>query len=63
LLTWVRDEARKLGFTVVIGKSNNKGNGRKQFVTLICERGGSYTMFKKLSMHKIVGSVKCNCPF
>jgi len=63
LLEWVREKARKLGFSTVIGKSDNGGNGRSAFVTLICERGGSYTEYKKRSWRKIAGSVKCECPF
>ena len=49
LLEWVREKARKLGFSTVIGKSDNGGNGRSAFVTLICERGGSYTEYKRES--------------
>jgi len=40
LLEWVREKTRKLGVSTVIGKSDNGGNGRSAFVTLICERGG-----------------------
>ncbi|XP_024640748.1 protein FAR1-RELATED SEQUENCE 5-like [Medicago truncatula] len=53
LLKWVGEKARKLGFSTVIGK----------FVTLICERGGSYTEYKRKSRCEIAGSVKCECPF
>jgi len=63
LLEWVREKARKLGFCTVIGKSDNGGNGRSAFVTLICERGGSYTEYKRKTQRKIAGSVKCECPF
>ncbi|AES74180.1 FAR1 DNA-binding domain protein [Medicago truncatula] len=63
LLEWVREKARKLGFYIVIGKSDNGGNGRNTFVTLICERGGSYTKYKRKSRREIAGSVKCKCPF
>ena len=62
-LEWVRAKARKLGFSTVIGKSDNGGNGRSAFVTLIYERGGSYTEYKRKSRREIVGSVKCECPF
>jgi len=63
LLEWVWEESRKLGFTTVIGKSDKGGNGRSVFVTVICERWGSYTEYKKLTWRKIVGSVKCECLF
>jgi len=43
LLEWVREKVRKLDFSMVIGKFDNSGNGRSAFVTLMCERGGSYT--------------------
>jgi len=60
-LEWVREEARKLGFSTVIGKSDKGGNGRSAFVTMICERWGSYTEYKKLTQYKIFDSVKCEC--
>ena len=63
LLEWVREKARKLGFSTVIGKSDNSGNRRSAFVTLICERGGSYTEYKRKSRREIAGLVKCECPF
>jgi len=58
-LEWVREEASKLGFSTVIGKSNKGGNGRSEFVNVICERGGSYVEYKKLTRRKISGSIKC----
>ena len=63
LLEWVREKPRKLGFSTVIGKSDNGGNGRRAFVALICERGGSYIEYKRKSRCEIVGSVKCECLF
>jgi len=59
LLGWVREEARKVGFTIVICESDNGGNGRNAFVTLICQRRSPYTEYKKLSKRKITGLVKC----
>jgi len=44
-------------------KSDNGGNGRNTFVTLICERGGSYTEYKRKSRREIDGLVKCECLF
>ena len=63
MLEWVREKVRKLGFSTVIGKSDNGRNGRSTFVTLICERGGSYTEYKRKSRREIAGSVKCKCLF
>jgi len=63
LLEWVREKDRKLGFSTIIGKSDNGGNGRSAFVTLIYEREGSYTEYKRKSRRKIAGSVKCECLF
>lgn len=53
----------KVGFSIVIGKSNKGGYGRNSFVTVIYERGGSYIRYKKLSRRKISGLVKCEYPF
>jgi len=63
LLEWVREKARKLDFSTVIGKFDNGGNGRNAFVTLICEREGPYTEYKRMTRREIAGSVKCECPF
>jgi len=63
LLEWVREKARKLGFSTVIGKFDNGGNGRSAFVTLICERGGTYAEYKRKSQREIAGSAKCECLF
>jgi hypothetical protein len=43
LLEWVREEARKLGFSIVIGKSDKGCNRRNAFVIVICEKEGSCT--------------------
>jgi len=54
----------KLRFSTVIGKSNKGRNGINAFFSItICEQGGSYTKYKKLLMHKISGSVNCECLF
>jgi hypothetical protein len=62
-IKWFREEARKLGFSTVIGKFDKAGNRKGAFVTVICERRGSYTEYKKLTQCEISGSVKCECPF
>ena len=61
MLEWVREKARKLGFTTIIGKSEKGGSGRSAFLTVICEIGGSYTEYKWLTRRKIAGSVKYEC--
>ena len=63
MLEWVREKAKKLGFTIVIGKSDNGNNGRSAFVIVIWERGGLYKEYKRKTRRKIVGSVKCECRF
>ena len=63
MLTWVQDKARKLWSTLAISKSDNGRNGEKQFVTLKCERGCSYTEYKKLTKRKILASMNCDCLF
>lgn len=44
-----------------IWRSDGGGNDRKTFVMVRCERGDSYTAYKKLWKRKVVGSVKCAC--
>jgi len=61
LLEWVREKARMLGFST--GKSDNGGNGRSAFVTLICERGGSYTEYKRKSRRELAGSLNASVRF
>lgn len=53
----------KLGFSTIIGKSDKGLNGRNAFLITTCEQGGSYTEYKKLLMHKIYGSMKCEYLF
>jgi hypothetical protein len=64
LLKWVRGEAVKLGFTIIISKSDNGSDKRKQTLVLGCERGGVYRESKKkLKGQDIIRSIKCECPF
>ncbi|MCH87527.1 protein FAR1-RELATED SEQUENCE 5-like, partial [Trifolium medium] len=63
LINWVRSEAAKVGFTVVIEKSDNGSGRRKQFFILGCERGGTYKVGKKRLTKEDTGSRKCQCPF
>ncbi|XP_058765474.1 uncharacterized protein LOC131638966 [Vicia villosa] len=62
-LDWVRNEASKLGFRIVILRSDNGNSRRKAFVVLNCERGGSYVQSNWVLKHEDTGSRKCGCPF
>src|SRR4051812_4757463 len=63
LIDWVRNEASKLGFGIVILRSDNGNSWRKAFVVLNCERGGSYVQSNRVLKHEDTGSRKCGCPF
>ncbi|XP_058774718.1 uncharacterized protein LOC131648990 [Vicia villosa] len=63
LLDWVRNEASKLGFGIVILRSGNGSSRRKDFVVLNCERGGKYVRTNRVLKHDDTGSRKCACPF
>lgn len=63
MFQWIRTEASKLGFDVVIGRPNN-GTGRKlAFVTLRCARSGKYTTLIWKLKRDDIDSRKCDCPF
>jgi hypothetical protein len=40
LIDWCKSEAAKVGFTIVIEKSDNGNNKGKSYFVLVCERGG-----------------------
>jgi hypothetical protein len=40
MIDWCKREAAKVGFTIVIEKSNNGADRRKKYFVLDCERGG-----------------------
>src|SRR3954466_6850661 len=63
LIEWVRNEASKLGFGIVILRSDNGNSRRKVFVVLNCERGGSYVQSNRVLKHDDTESRKCGCPF
>src|SRR3954467_13809981 len=52
LLDWVRKEANKNGFAIVILRSDNENSRRKAFVVLNCERGGSYVQSNRVLKHE-----------
>src|SRR3954468_7731506 len=63
LIDWVQNEASKLGFGIVILRSDNGNSRRKAFVVLNCERGGSYAQSNRVLKHENTGSRKWGCPF
>ncbi|XP_058779475.1 uncharacterized protein LOC131653367 [Vicia villosa] len=63
MLHWIRTEAMKLGFCIVIGGSDNNTARRNVFVTLTCERSGKYICRIQKLKHDDTGSRKCECPF
>src|SRR3954469_23639805 len=63
LIDWVQNEASKVGFRIVILRSDNENSRRKAFVVLNSEQGGSYAQSNRVLKHEDTGSRKCGCPF
>ena len=65
ILKWAREIGFKLGFDIVITRSDTftGERGRTTFVLLGCERGGKYRSHKKDVAAKSIGTRKCGCPF
>lgn len=63
LLRWVRDVAARLRFAIVIERSDNGSDRRKQQLVLGCERGGVYKRTSKKVKFEETGTRKCQCPF
>ncbi|XP_058776948.1 uncharacterized protein LOC131651297 [Vicia villosa] len=63
LLEWNRIEASKLGFGIVIARSDNGTSRRQAFIVMTCERGGKYVPKIQKFKHDDTGSRKCLCPF
>ncbi|XP_058726909.1 uncharacterized protein LOC131598310 [Vicia villosa] len=63
LLQWIRNEASKLGFSIVIARSDNGTSRRQTFVVMGCERGGKYVPTNQKLKHDDTRSRKCACPF
>src|SRR3954462_4609435 len=61
LIDWVRNKASKVGFGIVILRSDNGNSRRKAFVVLNCERGGSHAQSNWVLKHEDTGSRKCGC--
>ncbi|XP_058776980.1 uncharacterized protein LOC131651332 [Vicia villosa] len=63
MLHWIRTETMKLGFGVVIGRSDNGTSRRNVSMTLTCERNEKYICRIQKLKHDDNGSRKCKCPF
>ncbi|PNY01956.1 FAR1 DNA-binding domain protein [Trifolium pratense] len=63
LIGWARAIAVKLKFAIVIGKSDNDNDIRKQYFRLDCERGGRYVSTNKKLKFDQTSTRKCGCPF
>lgn len=63
MLQWIYTEVAKLGFCIVIARSNNSSYRSSAFVTLRCKISGKYTtLIHKLKRYDS-SSRKCECPF
>lgn len=56
-------EAGKLGFGIVIVRCDNGSDRRQVFVTMRCERSGTYQPQIRKLKQDVTGSKKCDCPF
>ena len=63
MLQWIRTEASKWEFGVVIRRSDNGSDRRCAFVTMRCERSGKYKPPLLNFKRDDTGSRKCECPF
>jgi len=59
LLNWVRHQANRAGFAIVIQRSSLIN----PMLQLVCERSGDHKVPKKRSKHETTGSRKCGCMF
>lgn len=62
MLQWIHTKAGKLGFDIVIKRSDNGYDRRHTFLTLSCERSGKYTNPIWKLKQDGTGSRKCECP-
>ncbi|XP_058776039.1 uncharacterized protein LOC131650342 [Vicia villosa] len=63
MLQWIRMVGRKLGFGIVIGRSDNGSNRRQTFVTMRCEQSGMYVPQIRKSKREDTRKRKCGCRF
>ena len=58
LLSWVRQQANRAGFTVIIRRSCE---GRNAMLELVCERSGEHKVPNRKVKHEATRSRKCGC--
>ncbi|XP_058783295.1 uncharacterized protein LOC131657971 [Vicia villosa] len=63
MLQWIRTEASKLGFNIVIGRSDKGYDRRYTFVTLRCKRSGKYANHIRKLKRNDTDSRRYECPF
>ncbi|XP_050878109.1 uncharacterized protein LOC127081920 [Lathyrus oleraceus] len=63
MFQWIRMEASKLGFSVVIRRSDNGSDRICAFVTMMCERRGKYKPHLRNFKRYDTNLRKCKCPF
>lgn len=63
MLQWIRMEASKIGFGVVIRRSNNSSDKRCTFVIMTCERSRKYKTPLRNFKRDDIDSRKCECSF
>lgn len=65
LVDWVRDTGKRLGFVIIILKSDTGASVKKPRITFACERSGVYKKRKDFQPKnlRLTGTKKCNCPF
>lgn len=63
MLQWVCMKAKKMGFGVVIGKSDNDSDIRQTFVIMRCEISGMYQPLIRTLKQDDTESRKCECLF
>ena len=62
-MNWSREIGNRIGFVIVIIRSDTNGLGRKMLLTLGCERSRKYRQYKNQLARKVTGTKKCECPF
>lgn len=63
MLQGVRRKTEKLGFGIIIWRSDNGSDRRQTFVTMICKRNGTYQLSIRNLKRDDTRSRKCECPF
>lgn len=59
LMEWVQNQARSLGYVIIIKRSKTKASGYVSKIILVCDRSGVY----KGTSSRDTGTKKINCPF